>query len=231
MGNMLRSIIGRVNGVESGTPLHRAFFTELVEKTDNFSGVTWLGQPIWQNIFDLWTIQETLFEVKPALLIECGTNRGGSALFYAHLFDLMGHGQVVTVDVEKMHEISHPRITFLIGDSAGPDVVGRIRSAAEDAGGPVMVILDSDHSEAHVARELEAYSPLVTEGSFLLCQDGVMDVLPALSNGLPGPLPAIRDFVRRHPEFEVDVARTERFLITHHPMGWLRRLPGPEAVR
>jgi cephalosporin hydroxylase len=26
-----------------------------------------------------------------------------------------------------------------------------------------------------------------------------------------------------HPEFEVDVARSERFLITHHPMGWLRR--------
>ena len=231
MGNMLRSIIRRVNRRESGPPLHQAFFTDLVEKTDNFSGVTWLGQPIWQNIFDLWTIQETLFEIKPALLIECGTNRGGSAFFYASLFDLMGHGRVVTVDVEKMHEISHPRITFLVGDSVGPEVVERVRSAVDAADGPVMVILDSDHSEPHVARELEAYSPFVTDGSFLLCQDGVMDVLPALSNGLPGPLPAIREFLRHHPEFEADVERSERFLITHHPMGWLRRRPGPAAAR
>jgi cephalosporin hydroxylase len=228
---MLRSIIRRVNGTDSLPSLHEAFFTELVEKTDNFSGVTWLGQPIWQNIFDLWTIQETLFEIKPELLIECGTNRGGSALFYAHLFDLMGHGRIVTVDVEKMHEVSHPRVTFLIGDSVGPDVVGQVRSAVDAAKGPVMVILDSDHSKPHVARELEIYSPFVTEGSFLLCQDGVMDVLPALSNGLAGPLPAIREFLQRHPEFEADVARSERFLITHHPMGWLRRLPGPAAPR
>jgi cephalosporin hydroxylase len=229
MGNKLREIIRRVQEPRSGPSLHRAFFTDLVKKTDNFSGVTWLGQPIWQNVFDLWTIQETLFEIKPALLIECGTNRGGSALFYAHLFDLMGHGRVVTIDIETMHEITHPRITFLVGDSVAVDIVAKVRSAVDDAGGPVMVILDSDHGAPHVARELEAYSRFVTDGSFLLCQDGVMDVLPALGNGLPGPLPAIREFLGRHPEFEVDEARSERFLITHHPMGWLRRR-GPAAT-
>ena len=143
----------------------------------------------------------------------------------------MGHGRVVTIDIEKMHEISHPRITFLVGDSASADIVAKVRSAVDAAGGPVMVILDSDHSAPHVARELEAYSRFVTDGSFLLCQDGVMDVLPALSNGLPGPLPAIREFLGRHPEFEADEARSERFLITHHPMGWLRRAgPRPTAV-
>ena len=31
----------------------------------------------WQNVFDLWVMQETIAEHKPALLIECGTNRGG----------------------------------------------------------------------------------------------------------------------------------------------------------
>ena len=53
-----------------------------------------MGVPIWQNVLDLWTIQETISELKPALLIETGTNRGGSALFYAHLMDLLGHGPV-----------------------------------------------------------------------------------------------------------------------------------------
>src|SRR5438046_1805226 len=89
------------------------FFDQLLDKTDNFSHVTWLGQPVWQNVLDLWIMQETIAEIKPALLIETGTNRGGSALFFAHLFDLMGQGQVVTIDVEKLHEIHHPRITFL----------------------------------------------------------------------------------------------------------------------
>src|SRR5438132_10433130 len=64
------------------------FFRDLVRKTKNFGSVTWLGQPIWQNVLDLWTIQETIAEVRPRLLIETGTNRGGSSLFYANLFDL-----------------------------------------------------------------------------------------------------------------------------------------------
>jgi cephalosporin hydroxylase len=58
---------------------------------------------VWQNVLDLWTIQEAIFEIKPALLVETGTNRGGSAVFYAHLFELMSHGRVITCDVEKLH--------------------------------------------------------------------------------------------------------------------------------
>ena len=88
-----------------------------------------------------------------------------------------------------------------------------------------MVILDSDHSRPHVAAELELYAPLVTPGSFLLVQDGSTDVISVFRSGRPGPLPAIHDFVARHPEFEIDRARSARFPITHHPDGWLRRLP------
>jgi len=86
-----------------------------------------------------------------------------------------------------------------------------------------MVILDSDHSQAHVAAELEVYAPLVTLGSFCLVQDGVIDVLPMMLGARPGPLPSIDNFAVRHPEFEIDHERGERFLISHHPRGWLRR--------
>jgi len=98
-----------------------------------------------------------------------------------------------------------------------------VRTAVKRVRGPVFVILDSDHSQAHVARELEAYAPLVTPGSYLLVQDGVIDTLPVFAHGRPGPLPAIHAFLRTHPEFEVDRAKSERFLVTHHPSGWLRR--------
>src|SRR5947209_2964909 len=135
------------------------FFGDLIEKTENFGHVTWLGRPVWQNVFDLWVMQETIAEIKPALLIETGTNRGGSALFFAHLFDLMGHGNVVTIDVEKVHDLSHPRITFLLGSSISAQVVGNVQALARAATGPVMVTLDSDHRAPHVRAELHAYAP------------------------------------------------------------------------
>lgn len=199
------------------------FFHDLIVHTRNFGNVAWLGNPIWQNVQDLWVIQETMAEVRPELLIECGTNRGGSSLFYAHLMDIMGVGQVVTIDVEKMHSLCHPRVTYLIGGSTSDSIVEHVRQLASETNGPVMVILDSDHSERHVREELDCYAPLVTPGSYCLVQDGVIDELLFFRSARPGPQPAIKSFLRDHPEFSVDVQRCRRFLITHHPMGWLKR--------
>jgi cephalosporin hydroxylase len=204
-------------------PDHAAFFSELVQHTGNFGRLKWLGNPIWQNVLDLWIIQETLSEVRPELLIECGTNRGGSSLFYAHLFDLLGHGGILTIDIEKLHNLSHPRISYLLGSSTAPEILTVVRERVEKTKGPVMVILDSDHSQAHVSRELECYAPLVTPGSYCLVQDGVIDTLPMFKPARPGPLVAVDEFLRRTGDFELDRERCERFLITHHPRGWLRR--------
>jgi cephalosporin hydroxylase len=206
-----------------GRGVRKLFELDLIEKTSNFNDVTWLGHPIWQNVLDLWTIQEAIYEIKPELLIETGTNRGGSAMFYANLFDAMNGGEVVSIDVTEMHECSHPRVSFLIGSSTDESITAAVRERCASAKGPVMVILDSDHTAAHVARELECYTPFVTSGSYVLVQDGVIDTLPTARSERPGPLVAIKEFLARHPEFEVDHARSERFLITHHPLGWLRR--------
>src|ERR1022692_797789 len=170
------------------------FFRDLVRKTENFSHVTWLGRPVWQNVLDLWIMQETIAEVKPSLLIECGTNRGGSALFFAHLFDLLGHGDVITIDVQKMHDLSHPRITFLLGSSLAPQIVAAVQARVAQTQGPILVTLDSDHAEEHVRQELACYAPLVTPGSYCLVQDGIIDTLPMFAAGRPGPLAAIGDF-------------------------------------
>ena len=222
---VLRQLLLADSNRESLMPTVKEIFaTELIRNTNNFGDVTWCGTPVWQNVLDLWTIQETLASIRPSLLIECGTNRGGSALFYAQIFDLLDHGEVVTIDVEKMHSLTHPRVSFVIGSSVDANIVAQIVRLAKNTSGPVMVILDSDHTEAHVARELECYAPLVTPGSFVLVQDGVIDVSPIFRGSRPGPLPATVAFLANHPEFEVDRGRTDRFLITHHPMGWLKRV-------
>src|SRR5436309_2948571 len=124
-------------------PAGRLFLIDLIARTENFNRTNWLGTPVWQNILDLWTIQETIAEVRPALLIETGTNRGGSALFYAQLMDLMGNGEVLTIDIEELHELDHPRIEFLLGSSTDDAVLARVRERAAAADGPVMVILDA----------------------------------------------------------------------------------------
>ena len=59
----------------------------------------------------------------------------------------------------------------------------------------------------------------------------MIDQLPEFQSGRPGPLPAIEDFLKSNDSFELDKERTERFLITHHPKGWLRRKPKPKGGR
>jgi cephalosporin hydroxylase len=178
--------------------VYRSFFTDLIRKTRNFSTIKWNNNPTWQNVLDLWNIQEAIFDIKPELIIETGTNQGGSSYYYAQLLDLIGHGKVVTVDIEKLHNLSHPRVKYLIGSSTDPEIFGEIRTMARACKGPVLVILDSDHSAQHVA-------------------------LRKFRKGRPGPLPAIRSFVSRNRQFVVDREKCDRFLVTHHPDGWLKR--------
>jgi cephalosporin hydroxylase len=206
-----------------GRVVNRLFQLDLMVTTRNFDDVTWLGRPVWQNVLDLWVIQEAMSEIRPGVLLETGTNRGGSALFYASLMDLLDHGHVFTADVERMHDYEHPRVSFHIGSSTAPETLAAARAAIDEHGGPVMVILDSDHSAQHVADELEAYAPLVSPGGLMLVQDGIIDEVITGRAHRPGPLPAIQAFLARHPEFTVDERLNERFLITHHPAGWLRR--------
>lgn len=201
--------------------VHRIFRSDLFHHWGSPPNLTWLGNPIWQDPLTLWTLQETISELRPQLILEAGTNRGGSALFFAHLLDLLEieNARVITVDVKKLHSLDHPRVTWLIGSSTSDEIVKEMQAATEAATGPVMVVLDSDHSTEHVATELDRYHGFVTPGSFLHVQDGHTDHW-----GRPlGPLRAIIDFLRTHPEFEVDEEHSHRFLITRHPMGWLRR--------
>jgi cephalosporin hydroxylase len=200
-----------------------AFQSALIDHTGNYGSITWLGKPIWQPVLDVWTLQETIAEIKPELLIECGTYKGGSSWFFGDLFELMGKGRVITVDIFKLHELSHPRVTYLIGDCASPEIVQQIRAERDKVTGPVMVVLDSDHTAAHVKKELDAYHGFVTPGSFLHVQDGAIDVMPNYRQARPGPLVAIEGFLAEHSEFEADLERSNKFLFTHHPKGWLRR--------
>ena len=86
-----------------------------------------------------------------------------------------------------------------------------------------MVVLDSDHSQAHVAAELEAYRSFVAPGCYLVVEDTNINGHPVAADFGPGPMEAVEAFLPRAPEFEVDRSR-ERFLLTLNPGGYLRRI-------
>lgn len=205
---------------------------------------TWLGRPLIQLPEDVLRLQEVLYTVKPDVIVETGIAHGGGLVFYAGLCKLIGRGRVVGVDIEirahnrraiESHELS-PLITLIEGHSASPAVVRQVRDQIRDRE-QVLVILDSDHSKAHVTAELEAYSPLVTAGSYLVATDGSMEFLADVPRGKPewtwdNPKAAALEFASRHPEFRLEEPvwmfneGQIRQRVTHWPGAYLRRLEG-----
>jgi cephalosporin hydroxylase len=195
---------------------------DVLYESDAWTRATWLGAQALKNPLDLWVYQEIMAETRPALVVETGTYRGGSALFLASMCDLLDVGEVVSIDVEPVRDDypEHPRITYLGGrSSTDPHVVDEIRERA--AGRNVLVILDSDHSQAHVEAELEVYAPLVPIGCYLVVEDS--NIGRIRKDLMPGPLEAIETFLARSDSFEIDRER-EKFLITFNPSGYLRRV-------
>jgi cephalosporin hydroxylase len=202
---------------------------------------TWMGRPIIQIPDDLLRIQEVIYRVKPDVIIETGVAHGGSLIFYASLFKAMGRGRVIGVDIEirphnrqaiESHEMA-PLITLVEGDSTAVETVGRVRTLLKP-GDKVLVILDSCHTKAHVAGELEAYQALVTPGSYIVATDGCMKELHDVPLGKPEwrhdhPTAAAAEFATRHPEFQLEQPlwpfneSTLTKNVTHWPGAYLRR--------
>ncbi|HZS38702.1 MAG TPA: CmcI family methyltransferase [Polyangia bacterium] len=182
---------------------------------------TWRGYQLLKNPLDCWVYQEIIARTKPDVVLELGVAFGGSAVFFADVLSLIGHGEVIGVDVslERARGVEHPRVTFLEGSSVDAAMVADVHRRC--AGKRVMVFLDSDHQATHVLRELESYCDLVASGMYMIVEDGLADVMRWMPVPLDGPLVACRQFVAAHPEFSIDLAVGEKYLLTQSPYGFL----------
>lgn len=178
--------------------------------------VRWKGVRTLKCPLDLWVYQEIIHQIKPSLIIECGTNLGGTALFLA---DVSG-SQIVTIDIEPRPVRQHPKITYLTGSSTDPKIVADVKRHVKR--GHVMVILDSDHHKNHVLEELDLYSKFVTKGSYLIVEDTNLNNPVDWPHGA-GPNEAVKEWMPKHPEFEVDKSK-EKFMLTFNPGGYLKRV-------
>jgi len=194
------------------------------QSEETWKSLRWLGFNIQKTPCDLLIYQEIIFQLRPDIIIECGTAFGGSALFMASICDLVGNGRIITIDVDtKPVRPSHPRIQYVAGSSVDPSRISELRTMISPDE-KVMVVLDSAHHMSHVLAELRAYAPLVTEGSYLIVEDGNLNGHPVMKASGPGPLEAIEEFLREQDAFEVDASK-ERLMFTFNPSGYLKKKP------
>jgi len=202
----------------------RIVLEEQIRRTNDGASVVWLGRRVWQMPLDAWLIQEVVSELRPNLIVETGTWEGGSALYLASICDLLGTGEIISIDVAARATPEHPRVSYIAGSSTDEAVVEQVRRRVSVAG-VVLVILDSDHTASHVEQELRLYGPFVTPGSYVHVQDGVIDELAIVGPG-PGPKVAVERFLAS-PEgkrCKRDVELERRYVMTAHPLGWLKRV-------
>ncbi|MHB8109980.1 MAG: CmcI family methyltransferase [Syntrophorhabdaceae bacterium] len=183
----------------------------------------WLGVYTQKCPLDLWIYQETLWETRPDVIVECGTAEGGTTLYLASMCDLLGTGRIVSVDIDtRPKRPSHPRITYIGGSSIAPEVVAQVKKHIKK-NEKVMVILDSDHNKKHVDQELKIYSNLVSMNCYLNVEDSNVNGHPVLLDHGPGPMEAIDEFLAKDDRFVIDEEK-EKFLMTFNPRGYLKRV-------
>ena len=187
-----------------------------------FEHTEWMGYKAVKCPMDMWVYQELMHSLGTDLLIETGTLLGGSALYFAHMFELMGKGKVISIDIELRDDLpQHPRIEYIEGSSVAEDVLARVGEACE-AAESVLVLLDSDHTAAYKCEEMRRYADFVTPGSYMIAEDTCFDAFPTFPEYGPGPAAAVKEFLAGNANFEVDRS-LERHLITFVPGGFLRR--------
>jgi len=200
----------------------------------NFS---WMGRPVIQYPQDIVAMQEIIWDVKPDLIIETGIAHGGSLIMYASFLELIGHGEVLGIDIDirehnKKEIEKHPmskRITMIQGSSIDRDIVSRVKEFAQGKS-KVMVVLDSNHTHDHVKQELDLYFDFVTKDSYLVVFDTVVEDLPndvyvdrPWGKG-DNPKTAVWEFLKENNDFEIDKSIDNKLLISVAPEGYLKRI-------
>jgi cephalosporin hydroxylase len=203
---------------------------------------SWLGRPIIQLPEDLIRIQEVINTVQPDVIVECGVAHGGALVYYASLCKLFGRGRVIGIDIEiRPHNRAaieaHPLadwITLIEASSTDPVTVAEVAEQIKP-GETTLVMLDSAHNREHVLAELEAYSGLVSVGSYVVVMDGIMVLAADTPRGgadwsANNPISAVEEFASTHPEFVVEQPAwqfNESELtsnVTHWQHGYVRRV-------
>jgi cephalosporin hydroxylase len=185
---------------------------------------TWLGHRVNRYPADLQCYQELVARNGPETVVVTGDDDGlaGRALFFASLFDLVGHGVVVAVgDADVAAFPAHPRVTYVQGRADDEPVARQVREIASQHGGAMVFLALGAHSR--VISAFEHYQSLVPVGGYVVVENTVVNGRPAAAGFGAGPLEGVFHILAAHPDFVSD--RTfERYMVTFNRDGYLRRM-------
>lgn len=191
----------------------------------SWGNTKWMGIPVRKCPFDLWMYQEIIYKYKPDIIIEAGTSWGGSALFIANMFDLVGNGHIITIDIKDKKQKQRPqhnRITYIKGSSIDENTIKKVKNLIKP-GNKVMVVLDSRHQKYHVDEEIKYYAPLVSKGLYLIVEDTILNGNPINPDFGPGPMESVKEFIGKTTDFIIDKDMENHF-ITFNRCGYLKRV-------
>jgi cephalosporin hydroxylase len=216
----------------------------------NFS---WMGRPIIQFPQDMAAMQEIIWEVKPDLIIETGIAHGGSLIMNASYLALLDYCDAIEsgepldpkkpkrrvlgidIDIREHNRVAieaHPmsnRIDMIQGSSIAPEIIAQVKDYAKNYN-RILISLDSNHTHDHVLAELQAYAPLTSKNSYCMVFDTVVEDMPAgMFPDRPwgkgnNPKTAVWEYLKSHPEFEIDRSIQNKLLITVAPDGYLKKV-------
>lgn len=184
--------------------------------------VTYRGIKAIRCPFDYVIYQMIISDLKPDLIIEIGTNIGGGALYIADLMQNMGHGMLHTIDIVPQSDpilINHPRIKLFTNGWENYD----LNEASNYQ--KILVIDDASHMYKNTLDALNKFAPLVSIGSYLIVEDGIINELGLEKEFQGGPLKAIREFTAENKNFEIDRKWCDMFgaNATFNVNGYLKR--------
>ena len=200
---------------------HKLYYNGLEGEGCIHARTYWMKVPCLKCPLDMWMYQEIIAESQPDLVIESGTYMGGSALFIAHLMDILGKGEVITIDNQELPRPTHPRIRYAKGSSTDSQLLDALLNDRPPE--TRLVILDSDHSKQHVLNELNLLARHVSVGSYVIVEDTNLNGHPTYESFGDGPFEAVEEFLSTTDSFVVDESR-EKFLMTFNPRGYLKRI-------
>ena len=207
---------------------------QLISDADKYQWIhqtTWMGEPCLQLPQDMFARHQIIYESKPRVVIEVGVAWGGSTLFYA------SHPQIkliICVDTNFPKDLVHRLIIkspiplkFIQGSSIDENIFEKVKKELD--GDKALIILDSNHTEEHVLKELQLYSQLVQNGQYLICDDTIIEYIEKQARERewgPGnnPMTALKKFLVDHPEFVQDNRIMDKLLLSCSPGGYVRKI-------
>lgn len=151
--------------------------------------------------FDYVIYQMIIFDIKPDLVIEIGTNKGGGALYIADLMNIIGKGVVHTIDVnDKVEKIvkEHNRIKCFF------DGYDKYDLTLTEKFEKILVIEDASHYYSDSINCLKKFGDIVTKGSYYIVEDGIINKLKLRKAYDGGPLKAINEFFETSDKYIID---------------------------